>query len=82
MSPSILAIILHLGGILKTLKDAEAALADSIQGKGTSAEWLTALNDALGLMTSGVITLPGLTQDQITAAVGDIQKALPAPAAA
>lgn len=65
MNPSIISVLLHLGSLISTFKDVEKAVSDVISGKASAADGQALLQDVAGLLTSGLINIPGLTSDQL-----------------
>jgi hypothetical protein len=76
MTPNAIKLLLHLGSLIKTLKDFEKGIQDLVQGKSASADLQSIVLDLTSLFQSGVITLPGVSSDQAASIIGDIQKAL------
>jgi hypothetical protein len=76
MSPSILALLLHIGSVLKTIKDIEAGVADVVKGKASAADAQAVLADLAALLSSGIFNIPGLSGDQLTAVIGQLTAAL------
>jgi hypothetical protein len=75
--PSILfQILTHLGGIITTLKDIEQAIQDVVQGKASAADAQKVLQDLENLVSSSLISIPGVTSDQLAKIIADLQKAI------
>lgn len=74
MNPQLLVVLLHLGGVFQTLKDIEHGIADVVAGKASAQDAKLILQDIASLLTAGVITIPGITQVQLAAAIQDLQK--------
>ena len=82
MNPGVLAILLHVGKVIQAAKDTEKAIADLVAGKPSAADVEAVLEDILGLVTSGLINVPGVTSEQLQQIVNDVKAALPNPAPA
>lgn len=76
MNPGILLLLLHIGGLLKILKDVEVTIADAVAGKASQADVQAVLNDILDLISSGVINVPGVTAEQLSTAIASLQKTI------
>ncbi|PWU11830.1 MAG: hypothetical protein C5B47_00270 [Verrucomicrobia bacterium] len=76
MNPLILKLILHIGTVIKTVKDTEHGVEDVIAGKLTVADIETLLNDIVELVKAGVITIPGVTVEEFTKIIADIEAAI------
>jgi hypothetical protein len=79
MSP--IAILLHIGGIISVVKDAEKSIADIIAKKSVGADVALLVDDLCALFTSGLLNIPGATASEITAALQSLKTLIPvAPA--
>lgn len=80
MSPSVLAILLHVGKVIQAAKDTEKAIADLVAGKPSAADVEAVLEDVINLVTSGLISVPGVTSEQLQQIVNDVKAVVePAP---
>lgn len=79
MNPSVLAILLHVGKVIQAAKDTEKAIADLVAGKPSTSDVEAVLEDILGLVTSGLITVPGVTSEQLQQIVNDVKAEFPNP---
>lgn len=73
MSPSLLSIILNLGKIIAVLKDLEKTVADAVAKQNVTADLKQDLADAVALVGAGLISIPGLTADQLAGVVKEIE---------
>lgn len=73
MNPSVLAILLHVGKVIQAVKDVEHAVADLVSGKPSAADAQAVLEDVLGLVTSGLINVPGMNAEQLQQIVNDVK---------
>lgn len=73
MSPGLLQIILHVGGLISTLKDFEKTVSDAVAKQNVTADLKQDLMDLVGLVSAGLIPIPGLTADQLAKALQDVQ---------
>lgn len=76
MSPSLLSVLLHVGSIIQTLKDIEKGVQDLVTGKPSSQDLKSIVTDLASLLSSGVISMPGFTQEQMSTVIGDLLKAI------
>lgn len=74
MNPSTLAILLHLGSLLRLLKDIEQGVEHVIKGQASTDDLKLILQDVAGLLEMGVINIPGMTKEQIAMAVADLKQ--------
>lgn len=72
MSPSLLSILFNIGKIVATFKDAEAVIADAVAKKSVTADLKQLLSDVAGLVGAGLIGIPGMTADQVSAVVAEL----------
>lgn len=72
MNPIVL--LLHLGGLIKLATDIEKGIADAVAKNPVQPDITAVLADLAALVTSGVFTIPGVTQAQIVSALGEIQQ--------
>lgn len=69
-------IMMHLGEIIQALKDLEHAVVDVVQGKASSADAEKVLSDLQALVSSGLISIPGISDSQIVAALASLKSAV------
>jgi len=74
MTPSTLAILLHLGGVIQTIKDVVHGIEDVVAGKASADDAKAILRDLSDLIAGGVFKIPGLSQEQINQIVADLGK--------
>jgi hypothetical protein len=74
--PNLIKIFLNLGKITKVLKDVEQTVEDLIAGKNTSADFKLVLEDLSSLFKSGLISIPGISTDQIAQVIADLEKTI------
>lgn len=70
----ILKVIANLGQISGDLKDFEQAGKDLFAGKLTKDEVTKLLTDIGGILSSGLISIPGVDSSQVVAAIGSGEK--------
>lgn len=76
MNLGFVSILLNLGKLIHLIKDVEHGITDLANGKPYQDDVKAVLGDIGELMKSGLINIPGLTQEQVQAILGDIQKSL------
>jgi len=78
MNPIILSVLLHIGGVVKEIKDIEGAIASLIKGdKATAAaDAQAALDDLAALIGAGIINIPGLASADVVAALNGLKAVL------
>lgn len=76
MNPNIIAVLLHIGGVIKAVKDIEKGIQDAIHGDFKADDLKAVLDDVLSLISGGVLSFPGMTKDELAAVIADLQKAL------
>lgn len=73
MSPTLLQIILNAGKLISVLKDLEKTVADAVAKQNVTADLKQDLTDLVGLVQSGLFTIPGLSAEQLASVVAEIQ---------
>ena len=76
MNPSLLKLVLHLGIVIKSVKDVEHGVEDAIAGKLVMSDVKAILDDLSELVVTGVIVIPGVTPDQFKTLIADIEAAV------
>lgn len=76
MNTKILSVLLHVGKIVQTGKDLEAAIGDLTKGNYQKTDVITVLGDVSDLIGDGVIVIPGMTATDAQAAIADLVKSL------
>ena len=76
MNSNILKVILHIGALIKTLKDVEQAVADLVHGQYKKEDVQNIINDVLELVQSGAISIPGMAAEDVAKALTDLTAAL------
>lgn len=74
MSP--ISIILHVGTVIKSLRDIEKGVADAISGHPSKDDLKAVIQDVLSLVQSGVISFPGFTEAQLQQALTDLENSI------
>jgi hypothetical protein len=76
MNPSIIRVLLHIGAVLKTIRDVEQGIAHVVSGHADVQDLKTVLADLAELIDDGIITLPGLTSEQLKAIAAELRAGL------
>lgn len=64
-----IAILLHVGKIIHAIKDVEAAISDLVHKQFSKDDLKKVLGDVKDLVDSGLISIPGLTSQQLDVAI-------------
>ncbi len=72
MSPSLLNVLLHIGRVIAVAKDAEVFVAELLKGNNVSDEGKQLVMDFLGLLDAGIIPVPGLSKEDVSHIVAEI----------
>ncbi len=76
MSPSFLQVLLHIGSIIALVKDVEKSIGDLVAKRSPADDMKAVLGDVLSLISSGLIAIPGLSQEQLASVVEEIEGVL------
>lgn len=76
MSSNILKIVLHIGTLIRTVKDVEHAIADAVKGDFKKEDVSAIISDILQLVQDGIITIPGMSSEDIEKALHDLIEAI------
>jgi hypothetical protein len=69
-----IAIILHIGSVIAAVKDMENTIGDLVAKKGVFKDDIKkVLEDFKGLIDSGLITIPNISQAQIDEAISSLE---------
>jgi hypothetical protein len=74
--PNVIVLLLHIGGLIQTLKDVESGVADAVKGNFKAADVDAVLADLLSLLQAGVLNLPATAITDITTVIQGLEKAI------